>query len=263
MTNDHAPPAALPEATVTAPEEVPRCECGKRPLPLCLCPELEALPSRVSLLVLQHPQEQDVELGTARLLTVQVKGAVLRAGLSWPNLPKALGRNVDPRRWAVMHMGSKEDVARAPKGGMVLLDRAGEIDPASSLVLADLEGIVLLDGTWSQAKTLWWRNAWLLKLRRLVINPDFRSAYGTIRKEPRRESVSTLEAGAFALARLNHDPKMQGRLTAAFDTLLTRWKAGRASRPPRGGRPASPNRGPNRAPNGAGKEPAAAESAED
>src|SRR5204862_7870678 len=32
-------------------------------------------------------------------------------------------------------------------------------------ILKRLDGIVLLDGSWKEAKTLWWRNPWLLKLQ--------------------------------------------------------------------------------------------------
>ncbi|QJE74639.1 DTW domain-containing protein [Aerophototrophica crusticola] len=214
------------------PEPPPPCAtCGKPP-DLCLCAELVPLRVRRGLLVLQHPQEQDVELGTARLLTGQVEGAVLRVGLSWPNLAKALGRpQADNRRWGVLHMGSKEDVAKVPRGGIAVMGKSG-ILPENDLVLADLEGIVLIDGTWAQAKTLWWRNPWLLKLRRVVIHPDFRSAYGNVRKEPRKESVSTLEAGAFALAKLENRPELQAQLTKPFDTLLDRWKKRRGPRRP-------------------------------
>ena len=52
--------------------------------------------------------------------------------------------------------------------------------------LRGLEGIVLLDGSWSEAKTLWWRNPWLLRLRRLVLDPRHRSRFGRVRREPRR-----------------------------------------------------------------------------
>jgi len=207
----------------TTPEPDAACPtCGKAP-DLCLCAELDTLSLRTGLLVLQHPQEQDVDLGTARLLTGQVSGAVLRVGLSWPNLAKALGRPADPRRWGVLHMGAKEDVAKVPRGELRVFDRKG-VAADSDLVLADLEGIILLDGTWSQAKALWWRNPWLLKLRRIVIHPNFKSAYGAIRKEPRRESVSTLEAGAFALARLEGNPALEERLTQPFGVLLDRWR---------------------------------------
>lgn len=243
-------PAA--EGADAAPAEEARCPCGKRPLDLCLCPELAKVGTRLGLVVLQHPQEQDKELGTAKLLTEQVEGAVLRVGLSWPNLAKAVGRPVDPRRWAVLHMGSKEDVARVPRGELRVLDRKGQVDPGGDLALADLEGLVLLDGTWSQAKALWWRNAWLLKLRRIVIHPDFRSAYGAVRKEPRRESVSTLEAGAFALGRLEGDPGLQDRLTAPFATLLERWRKRKPHRPgpPRGRQGARRPAGPTDTPPG-------------
>lgn len=207
------PPPAPPESCAI---------CGK-PEDLCLCASLVAEPTRLKLLILQHPQEQDVELGTARLLSGQIEGAMVKVGLSWPGLNKALGRQVEPKRWGVLFMGAKEEVAKVPRGGIAVFGRK-DVSPDSDLILADLEGIVLIDGTWAQAKTLWWRNAWLLKLRRIVIHPDFRSAYGTIRKEPRKESVSTLEAGAFVFGKLEGDPGLQARLLKPFDELRERWR---------------------------------------
>jgi DTW domain-containing protein YfiP len=48
-------------------EAVADCaHCGK-PLPLCICDSIARLESRTSLLILQHPQEQDRALGPARL----------------------------------------------------------------------------------------------------------------------------------------------------------------------------------------------------
>lgn len=200
----------------------PCATCGK-PEDLCLCAALMPERTRLQLLVLMHPQEQDVELGTARLLTGQIENSVLKIGLSWPSLSKALGRQVDAKRWGVLFMGSKEEVAKVPRGGIAVFGRK-DVAPDSDLILSDLEGIVLIDGTWAQAKTLWWRNAWMLKLRRIVIHPDFRSAYGNVRKEPRKESVSTLEAGAFVYGKLEGDPTLQERLLKPFDELLSRWR---------------------------------------
>src|SRR5580700_5150175 len=82
----------------------PSCQ---KPLPLCICDSVTPIESRVSLLILQHPQEQDRALGTARLTALHFKNAVLKIGLSWPSLSKALGRPVaDPSRWAVLYLGS-------------------------------------------------------------------------------------------------------------------------------------------------------------
>ena len=97
-------------------------------------------------------------------------------------------------------------------------------------MLRDLKGVIGLDGTWSQAKALWWRNPWLLKCRRLVLNPPFASHYGRLRREPRRESLSTLEAVGFALATLEGRPEILERLLAAFDALLRDSKPARPDR---------------------------------
>ena len=67
----------------------PRC---LKPAPLCVCEDIAPLDNRIELFILQHPQEQDIELGTARLATLHFKKATLKIGLSWPSLAKLLGR---------------------------------------------------------------------------------------------------------------------------------------------------------------------------
>src|SRR3954466_10855730 len=144
-------------------EEVPECpDCGK-PLPLCICDSITPIEkNKISLLILQHPQEQDRALGTARLTALHFKNAVLKIGLSWPSLSKALGRSVeDPSRWAVLYRGSAKVSDFENKSDILAIDRKGEIQDNQRAILRDIEGIVLLDGTWSQAKALWWRNAWM------------------------------------------------------------------------------------------------------
>src|SRR5205807_3557719 len=123
---------------------------------------IEPAGNRLFVLVLQHPHESREPLATAPALTAGLRRARLVTGLSWPNLERALGRPADPRQWAVLYLGSARP-AFAGQGAIILLGRDGEpvADPAP--VLRGLDGIVLLDGTWSQAKTLWWRNPWLLK----------------------------------------------------------------------------------------------------
>src|ERR1700726_5210166 len=95
------------EGQAIAADEVADCPHCQKPLPLCICDSITPIESRVSLLILQHPQEQDRALGTARLTALHFKDAVLKIGLSWPSLSKALGRPVaDPSRRAVLYLGS-------------------------------------------------------------------------------------------------------------------------------------------------------------
>ena len=88
-----------------------------------------------------------------------------------------------------------------------------------------LAGIVALDGTWSQARTLWWRNPWLLKLRRLVPAPGRTSRYGDPRLAARAEGLSTLEAVAETLRALGEPPAVPAALEHLFEQFLARWSA--------------------------------------
>ena len=176
-------------APVAAVSDCPRC---LKPLPLCICDAVEPIDTKVALLIVQHPQEQDRALGTARLTALHFRNATLKIGLSWPSLTKALGRPVDPQRWAVLYLGSAHAAQLAPGRDVVVLDRKGAALADQEAALAGIEGVVVLDGTWSQAKTLWWRNAWMLKCRRIVLGPERPSRYGKLRRgaaaEPPREA---------------------------------------------------------------------------
>ncbi|QQS14928.1 MAG: DTW domain-containing protein [Rhodospirillales bacterium] len=222
-----------PETAPTPPSGDSDCAgCGK-PAALCVCAAMAPVANRVHVLVLRHPQEQDKLLGTAGILTRQLERATLRTGLSWPNLSRALGADADPRRWGALYLGTAKQAPPRGLGPLVAVDGEGAPMAEQSAALEGIDGIVLLDGNWSQAKALWWRNAWLLKCRRFIVNPESPSLYGALRREPRRESVSTLEAGALALAALERRPELVEAMMAPFRLLLRKYRAaGFAPRPP-------------------------------
>jgi DTW domain-containing protein len=162
-------------------------------------PPVEPVDNGLFILILQHPRERRQTLATATLTVAALRRAKLVIGLSWPNLARTLGRPADPERWAALHLGSVRPSAFGSAREVLVLNRRGEPVADQEAVLRGLEGAVLLDGSWSEAKTLWWRNPWLLKLHRLVLNPQHKSRYGRLRREPRREALSTLEAAALLL----------------------------------------------------------------
>ena len=209
----------------TVAEAIPDCPHCQKPLPLCICDSIKPIENKVSLLILQHPQEQDRALGTARLTALHFKNAVLKIGLSWPSLSKALGRPVhDPSRWAVLYLGSAKVAELGTDRDIVAFNRKGEIEENQRGILKDLEGIVLLDGTWSQAKALWWRNAWMLKCQRVILSPAHPSRYGKLRKEPRRDGLSTIEAAAMLLSGIEKRPDIAETLHAGFERMLAKYR---------------------------------------
>jgi DTW domain-containing protein len=192
---------------------------------LCVCADVLPVESRIELLVLQHPQEQDRALGTARLTAMHFQKATVRIGLSWPSLSKALGRPVaDPSRWAVLYLGSAKAADLGTTEEVVAIDRKGEIEKNQRGILKGIEGVVLLDGTWSQAKALWWRNPWMLKCQRLILGPSQPSRYGRLRREPRRDGLSTIEAAALVLSHLEKRPDIADALNASFARMLRRYR---------------------------------------
>ena len=212
-------PSALSDST---------CVTCHRPSAACVCDRIVSYPTARRVLILQHPQEQDALLGSAQILAASLPKARIVVGLSWRNLAHALGEEgVDVSRWAVLFPDSESE-------GDQVTGRGGVVSAPKSL-----EGIVVLDGTWSKAKTLWWRNAWLLKLKRMTLKPGQPSIYGRLRAEPRREFVSTLESVSAALSLCGESPEIEAGLLRVFRTLVQRVRdahlipkpARRAARP--------------------------------
>jgi len=213
-------------------EAIPDCPRCQKPLPLCVCDSITPIENRIALLILQHPQEQDRALGTARLTALHFANAVVKIGLSWPSLAKALGRAVpDPSRWAVLYLGSAKVADFETDREIVAIDRKGEIESNQRAILKDIEGIVLLDGTWSQAKALWWRNAWMLKCQRVILGPAQPSRYGKLRKEPRRDGLSTIEAAAMLLGALEKRPDIAETLNGSFEWMLAQYREAQSVMP--------------------------------
>ena len=221
-----------PDAGSAAAETTPDCPRCLKPLPLCICDSVTAIDNRISLLILQHPQEQDRALGTARLTALHFRNAAVKIGLSWPSLSRALGRPVaDPSRWAVLYLGSAKAADLDTKSDVVAINRKGDIEDNQRAILKDIEGIVLLDGTWSQAKALWWRNAWMLKCQRVILGPSRPSRYGKLRREPRRDGLSTIEAAAMLLSSLEKRPDIAATLHASFERMLARYRQAQSALP--------------------------------
>src|SRR5436190_20003721 len=116
-------PSRFPVACGTGYRPRVDCPTCERPAELCICAFVQPIDNRVEVVILQHPQEQDKLLGTARLTVQHLARASFRVGLSWPGLEAAVGRPVDARRWGVLHLGSAAVEAFAPGQDLAVLDR--------------------------------------------------------------------------------------------------------------------------------------------
>lgn len=177
----------------------PRAVCWtcRRPAVVCYCRFVRQVKTRTRVVILQHPRERDVPINTARIAPLCLPEAELHVGLDWERLPCA----DDPSRPAVLLYPDKDaiDVEERPPPGPVTL--------------------VVVDGTWSQARTLVRRSPALAALPRYAFRPRAPSDY-RIRKEPHESYVSTIEALVAVLGVLEGDPARMEALLEPFRAMV-------------------------------------------
>lgn len=181
----------------------PRAVCARcgRPARVCYCAHVTSLPTRTRVLILQHPRERDVAIGTARIASLCLPNAELLVGVEWEQSAALARAFSDPARPAVLLYpgeGARDVVRDAPHGPVTL---------------------VVIDGTWSQARKIVRTSPLLAALPRYAFTPSAPSEY-RIRKEPSASCVSTIEALAYALGALEGDATRFHALLAPFRAMV-------------------------------------------
>jgi DTW domain-containing protein YfiP len=209
-------------------EPEPRAVCPRcrRPASVCYCPHVTSIATRTRVVLLQHPRESAVAIGTAHMARVCLPNAELHIGIDWGE-SKALARALaDPARPAVLlYPGAgARDVTREPPPGPVTL--------------------IVVDGTWPQARKVVARNPVLRALPRYAFTPPAPSEY-RIRHEPDATCVSTIEALMHVLGVLEGEPMRFRALLDPFRAMIDMQLACERERPcprPRPRRPVRPFR---------------------
>ncbi len=149
------------------------------------------------MIFLQHPRERRVAIGTARMAHLALPGSELHGGVAFPGLAALAA---DPSV-AVLFPGVTTTALASPP-----------------------RTLIVVDGTWPQARQLIRRNPLLSRLPRLGLAPARPGAY-RIRREPSPECLSTIEAVAAALGELEGDPARFAPLLDAFTFMVERQLA--------------------------------------
>jgi DTW domain-containing protein YfiP len=178
-----------------------RCLRCRRPGPLCCCHDLVPVATRTHVVILQHPRERTMKMGTARLAHLGLAGSELHVGVRFDDLPQVRA------------------LAAASRGRVALLYPGPDAMPIERAAAAP-DTLVVVDGTWTTARKLLARSAVLRALPRLAVTPAGPSPYRRIRREPAAHCMSTLEAIVAALGALEGDAARFAPLLAAFERLV-------------------------------------------
>lgn len=223
------------------PREV--CPHCRRPRRVCYCAHLVPLPTRTRVVILQHPREARVPIGTARMAHLMLPNSELLHPLTWhpggfaEAQPQGRGVFFGDRPWAAS--GGSDSSPEAAGSVALLFPGPGAQDPAQ-LPPGAIKTLIVIDGTWAQARKVYKHNPGLQQLPRLGITPERPGNY-RIRREPAAECLATIEALAQALGVLEGEPQRFAGMLAAFTFMVDQQLALAAARtdPPRRWKPSA------------------------
>ncbi|XP_057675324.1 tRNA-uridine aminocarboxypropyltransferase 2 [Corythoichthys intestinalis] len=200
--------ASLP---VETSERRPTCLRCRRPQKVCLCPFLPTQPLDVStcLYIVQHPAEESRVLRTVPLLV-----ACLPPGKCNVIIGRRFNEAKNPELAEVCQDSRTLILYPGPNSQNLeeLIQR-----PEESAIT---HNIIIIDGTWSQAKNIFLKNSMLHLPRQVQLNRSLSSQY-VIRTQPSNICLSTLECAAVTLSILECNDIFQEVLLKPLKALCS------------------------------------------
>ncbi|KAG7300181.1 hypothetical protein JYU34_015730 [Plutella xylostella] len=194
-------------ANIPAEPPIMRDLCIKceRPMVVCWCPALPPikLQPRSNIILLQHPAEEKRSLRTAPMLKLGLaeNKCLIFKGKKFPQ-PKH---------------SNLEDMLNQPNT-ILLYPSKSAIDIRELKNDCSSYNLVLIDGTWPQAKAIYASSPILHTIKQVKLLTSNVSNY-IIRTQPTEGCLSTLETAAEALSQLEQDPVYSEQLVQPLHML--------------------------------------------
>lgn len=160
-----------------------RALCAKcnRPVKVCVCDALVEVEAPVELIIWQDPTEAKHKLSTAPLLNLSITNS--RLFIADKLNPEDIFSPTDLSECALLYPLENGQQLQAEQRTKV-------------------KKLLVLDGTWKKVRRLFHLNEWLKNLPYIPLNPENLSRYA-IRKSPRADGLSTIEAAVAGLSLLD------------------------------------------------------------
>lgn len=206
---DDASAEGLWELPVEPVERRPECGRCSRPQKVCLCPFLPEHPLHISthLYIIQHPAEENKVLRTVPLLA-----ACLPRDKCKVKIGRRFSEERDPELSAICRSS----------GTLILYPGAEAANLEEFIIDSPIypSTIVIIDGTWSQAKDIFYKNSLFRLPKQVQLNTSISSQY-VIRTQPTNRCLSTLECAAVALSILEKNISIHETLLRPLQALCS------------------------------------------
>lgn len=176
-----------------------RCPHCRLASPACVCRYVDQQDNRYPVLILQHPDESQKPLGTAKLIQLGLAKCLIinQLNLSFEQYRSALAELGMTSALLLHHLYRPE------------MQRDVQIDLSSTMQELKVapnglffDGLVLVDGTFRNVRELFLVNEWLNDLPRLVMKNTKPSRY-RLRKSNVNDALSSIEAVSEILERID------------------------------------------------------------
>ncbi len=202
------------------PQGREECLACNKPQDHCICDTIVPVEHRTHITIIQHPRERRHPFGTVRILEQALDKLSVH-----PFFPKGSWAceqaQAIQQALEVQHASEKIAVLYPSKEAHLLEDLTPSERP---------EHLIILDGTWFQAKKLYEDLPCLHDLPKVAFAPENPSEY-QIRREPKEHFVSTLEAVVYALQLMEPENPQVERLMEPFRAMVARQLVVRENHP--------------------------------
>lgn len=202
MINEEFVWQELSQIYADPPKTRAKCTQCRRPVAVCWCP---GLPKHVicpasRIIILQHPAEVKRCLRTAPMLALGLEPGkcIIYRGKKFPSSKYEELTEI---------LNDKNTILLYPSPNAIALDKL----PPVGVDGQKPYNLILLDGTWPQAKAIYHSCPALRLLRTYKLVGVSTSEY-IIRTQPTEGCLSTLESGAIALSILEGDPELKNKM---------------------------------------------------
>ena len=171
----------------------------------CICHWLKPQETQLATCIIQHPDEQLKPIGTARIAELGLDKVKLSIGLEHSSESilqalKSLGANKPALLYSQAFPSSPAhyvlDFERFDLNNSASVDNSAFIDDSDSIdkaIFANVDSLILLDGTWRNTREILLLNDWLKLLPVISLKGVGESQY-KIRKAQTAGALATIEA---------------------------------------------------------------------
>lgn len=172
------------------------CPDCLRPISHCYCDSITMVNNHWPVIILQHKQEENHAIGTARIAALSLTNCRLYRQSEQVFTPGLINEK-----------------------NALLVYPGEQAIPLEDFVTKELHPLVFIDASWRKSRRMLHEFPFLASLPRVSFAPPQASRY-TLRKAPRENYLSTVEAIVHVLSLLEKDQRKYKPLLQTMDSLI-------------------------------------------